>query len=257
MVAAGRKAKEARLALSDTPMAVPELAADGTTVASVPSALPTRTNRPSLGVQVLSVVWALIPVVTFGWGAPFTFTYAALRLRSRAIALCAGAYGAVAIVSLYLAGNNNDNSWQSNAGAAIAVTAGAVATAQALVMRKRLIAGKAEVDPAIGHATQQLRLRERAREIIAGNPTLAYELQIGRPDRHRRFDDGGLVDVNHVPLDYLVEVAGIDRPTAEMIAEVRDGIGGFTSVDDVSVTLGLHPHALDYAASRLIFIRHG
>jgi DNA uptake protein ComE-like DNA-binding protein len=63
-----------------------------------------------------------------------------------------------------------------------------------------------------------------------------------------------LVDVNHAPLEYLVQL-GVDRSTAEQIADVRDGIGGFTSVDDVSVTLGLHPHALDQAASRLIFIR--
>ena len=61
--------------------------------------------------------------------------------------------------------------------------------------------------------------------------------------------------MNHVPPAYLVQMAGIDAQTAERIAELRDGIGGFTSVDDLSVTLGLRPNALDSVASRLIFIR--
>jgi DNA uptake protein ComE-like DNA-binding protein len=203
-----------------------------------------RTGRPSRFARPLSVVWALIPILTFGWGAPFTFTYAALRLRSKALGLCAGAYGVAAVVSFYLAGNDNDNSWQSNVGVALALLAGGVATAQAFAIRGHLVAGRGEPganDSALGHATNQLRLREQARSIVATNPTLAHELQIGRPDRSRHFDDGGLVDVNHVPSAYLVQMAGIDAPTAERIAELRDGIGGFTSVDDLSVTLGLHP----------------
>jgi DNA uptake protein ComE-like DNA-binding protein len=225
------------------------------------SSLMKANRRPSRLTRWLSVVWAVIPVLTLGWGAPFTFTYAALRLRSKVLGLCAGAYGVAAVVSFYLAGNNNENSWQSNAGAAIAVVAGCVATAQAFVIRGRLVAGHGETvgtgenDSALGHATSQLRLREQARGIAAKDPTLAHELQIGRPDRSRRFDDGGLVDVNHVPPEYLVQMAGIDTQTAQRIAELRDGIGGFTSVDDLSVTLGLHPHALDPVASRLIFIR--
>jgi DNA uptake protein ComE-like DNA-binding protein len=220
-----------------------------------------RTRRPSRFSRGLSVVWALIPILTLGWGAPFTFTYAAVRLRSKALGLCAGAYGVAAVASFYLAGNDNDNSWQSNAGAAIAVVAGCVATAQAFAIRGRLVTGQGEKggtggnDSALGHATNQLRLREQARSIAAKNPTLAHELQIGRPDRSRRFDDGGLLDVNHVPPEYLVHMAGIDAQTAQRIAELRQEIGGFTSVDDLSVTLGLHPHALDPVASRLIFIR--
>ncbi len=235
-------------------MAVPDLPIPGMTPPSTDAVVLSSSGPTSKSVQLLSVVWALIPVVTFGWGAPFTFTYAAVRLRSQALGFCAGAYGLVAIATFYLAGNNNENSWQSNAGAAIAVVAGAVATAQAFAIRRRVVAGRGGTDSALAHATERLRLREQARHIVSVNPILADELQIGRPDRHRRFDDGGLVDVNHAPLEFLVQL-GVDRSTAEQIADVRDGIGGFTSVDDVSVTLGLHPHALDQAASRLIFIR--
>jgi DNA uptake protein ComE-like DNA-binding protein len=236
---------------SGMPWAAPVLVGDGT---GSPLVVPPPRRRSPFAL-VLSVVWALIPIATFGWGAPFTFTYAALRLRSRSLGVCAGAYTAVAVVSFYLAGNNNDNSWQANAGVAIAAIAGVIGTAQAFVIRERVVSGRGGNDTALGHAEERLRLRERARTIAAKNPSLAHELQIGRPDRSRRFDDGGLVDVNHVPMACLVQVAGIDQPTAEMIVEVRDGVGGFTSVDDVSVTLGLPPNALDYAAGRLIFIR--
>ena len=101
-----------------------------------------RSGRPSRVGRPLSVVWALIPALTFGWGAPFTFTYAALGLRSKALGLCAGAYGVATVVSFYLAGNDNENSWQSNAGVAIALLAGSVATAQAFAIRGHLVAGK-------------------------------------------------------------------------------------------------------------------
>lgn len=246
---------------SAIPMAVPDLLHPRTDPPASHHFAATQPRPTSLSVQVLSVVWALIPVLTFGWGAPFTYTYAAVRLRSKALGLCAGAYGLVAMVTFYFEGSSNDNSWQSNAGAAIALVAGAVATAQAFAIRERLIRPSRSLDKgrsddaAIAHATEVLRLRERARHIVSVNPALARELQIGRPDRNRGFDDGGLVDVNHVPLEYLVQVLGIERSTAEQIVDVRDGVGGFTSVDDVSVTLGLHPHALDEVAGRSIFCR--
>ena len=256
----GHDAEEGSPGLSAIPMAVPDLLHPRTAPTAPRHVAPTQPRATSLSVQVLSVIWALIPVLTFGWGAPFTFTYAAVRLRSKALGVCAGAYGLVAVVTFYFEGSSNDNSWQSNAGAAIALVAGAVATAQAFAIRERLIrpsrpTDKGRSDAALAHATEVLRLREQARHIVSVNPALARELQIGRPDRSRGFDDGGLVDVNHVPLEYLVHVLGIDRSTAEQIVDVRDGVGGFSSVDDVSVTLGLHPHALDEVASRSIFCR--
>jgi DNA uptake protein ComE-like DNA-binding protein len=130
-----------------------------------------------------------------------------------------------------------------------------VATGQAFAIRKRLLEPVRDEDTAIAHANEQLRLREKARKICTTNPSLAHELQIGRPDIPRRFDDGGLVDVNRVPLDCLAQLPGVDRSIAERITDVRDGIGGFSSIEDLSVTLGIHPHALDQAAGRMIFIR--
>jgi len=234
--------------------AVPELLIPEMSSLRLPVA-PSRTSRASLPSRALSVIWALIPIATLGVGAPFTFTFAAIRLRSRAIALCAGAYGAATIATLILLGIGSDTSWEGNVGFSVGVIAGAVATGQSFAIRKRLLNPEVEEGTVIAHATEQLRLREKARKIVFTNPSLAHELQIGRPDFQRRFDDGGLVDVNRVPLEYLVQLPGIDRSIAERITDVRDGIGGFSSIDDLSVTLGLHPHTLDQAAGRMIFIR--
>lgn len=245
--------KEVSGTQSGRPMAVPEFPAP-VMKPSLESVGPSRAGRASLPVRVLSVVWALIPIATLGIATPFTFTFAAIRLRSRAIGLCAGAYGAVSIASLILLGIGSDTSWEGNIGFSIGVVAGAIATGQSFAIRKRLLNPIGDEDVVIAQANEQLRLREKAREIVARDPTLAHELQIGRPDFHRRFDDGGLVDVNRVPLDYLVQLPGIDRSMAERIADVRDGIGGFSSIEDLSVTLGIHPRALDQAAGRMVFL---
>jgi len=62
-------------------------------------------------------------------------------------------------------------------------------------------------------AQERLARRAQARALLASDPALAGELVIGRPDRHRQYDDGGLVDVNNVPTavlawcSYLVDEA--------------------------------------------------
>ena len=37
----------------------------------------------------LSVLWALVPLLTLGWGTGFAFAYAAIRLRDGVLAACA------------------------------------------------------------------------------------------------------------------------------------------------------------------------
>jgi len=90
---------------------------------------------------------------------------------------------------------------------------------------------------------------------VTDHPQLAKELKIGRPDLHSDFDDGGLIDVNHVPEEYLTTLPGIDAVLAANIIEVRDSIGGFDSLDDMEVLLGLPPGRLDWARERTIFVR--
>ena len=48
---------------------------------------------------------------------------------------------------------------------------------------------------------------------------------------------------------------GIDTVLASTIIEVRDPIGGFDSLDDMEILLGLPPQRLDWARERAIFVR--
>ncbi|MFI2710029.1 hypothetical protein ACH495_07855 [Micromonospora sp. NPDC018662] len=48
-------------------------------------------------------------------------------------------------------------------------------------------------------ATARRQRREHARYLLHHYPSARGELRIGRPDRPRAYDDGGLVDVNSVP----------------------------------------------------------
>ena len=106
---------------------------------------------------------------------------------------------------------------------------------------------------AVSDAMKRMGTRENARRLVATNPGLAGELGIGGPDLPRAFDDGGLVDVNHVPASCLAALPGLDEPLARKIAQARDGVGGFTSAADLEVTLGLPPGSLDEARDLLLF----
>jgi len=55
-----------------------------------------------VGRILLSVLWALIPLATFGLLSPVTFGYAAYRLRSRALALTALVYTLAVVLSFIL-----------------------------------------------------------------------------------------------------------------------------------------------------------
>jgi DNA uptake protein ComE-like DNA-binding protein len=106
---------------------------------------------------------------------------------------------------------------------------------------------------AIHDAQARIKKRRAALKLAADNPELAAELGIGRPDLERSFDDGGLIDVNHVPVRVLAGLPGLSPDIADKVAAVRAEVGGFTSVSDLEVTLGLPPGTFADTADRLMF----
>jgi Helix-hairpin-helix motif len=236
------------------PMAVPELEVVDVPTPRPPRVVPAhraRSHRRSR--SALFTLWALVPALTLGWCTPFTFTYAAVRMRSTRLWWCAAAYAVVSSISFLLLSGANENSWQVNVGTTLVLLEMAVGTAHAFALRPKLMSDPTPQQIALADATARVRLREEARRLFVTNPVLADELRIGRPDLPRRFDDGGLVDVNHAPASALTEIPGISDELAERISSVRGGIGGFDSVDDLSVTLGLVPQSLERAAEFLVF----
>ncbi len=110
-------------------------------------------------------------------------------------------------------------------------------------------------DVARDDAAYALRRRDEARRLLVKDPELATQLGIGRPDLHRAYDDGGLIDVNHVPAALLAGLPGIDPALARRIATVRDEIDGFDSLDDLANLLELVPTDLEPWTTRLVFRR--
>ena len=110
-------------------------------------------------------------------------------------------------------------------------------------------------DPAIEQAYARFQRRHDARRIVADNLPLAAELRIGRPDLDRRYDDGGLVDVNQVPADVLVAYLDMAPEIAREVVRTRAIRNGFTSADDMLISVDcLNPARLEMIRDRMIFI---
>jgi hypothetical protein len=154
------------------------------------------------------MLWALIPMLSFGLLAFLPFAHAAVKLPNRRTWLLPATYAVVEVVVL---GPLGAASSTGDLGAALFTVAWSalilVATVHAFVLRRQVFFAPA-VQPAMAAALADRKLREQARAVVAGDPALARELRIGRPDLPRQFDDGGLIDVNHVPEQVLVDRLG-------------------------------------------------
>jgi DNA uptake protein ComE-like DNA-binding protein len=139
-------------------------------------------------------------------------------------------------------------------GVALLLGCSGVATAHAFAVRQEVAVERDDNDFHVAAAKERLRRRSEARKLAMANPELAHELGIGRPDLQNKFDDGGLVDLNHCPIAVIAGLPGIDVKTAERIVMTRSQLGGFTSVDELSVTLDLPPAQLDGIVDRLLFL---
>ncbi|WP_433791432.1 ComEA family DNA-binding protein [Actinoplanes sp. CA-252034] len=225
--------------------------------------------------------WYLVPLFTCGYGTPFMVLAAGVKLRSRLHTALGFGYLAV-IVTLVLARMiatpGNDSGDEDAAfgivSLALWITGTIHVSALQMRVRERFFRDAAArhrglalypppawqqgtgVDPALAAAQWRAARRQEARELQAGQPGMANELMIGRPDLPgRQYDDGGLVDVNHVPADWLARYLTIDRDLADRIVEARDRHNGFASAEELVVYCeGLTPAKLDLFRDRLVFV---
>ncbi len=223
------------------------------------SAVPLHSHTPGERWTAASVAWALVPAVTLGLGAAPCFLVAAIRLRQWRLGIAAFAYGCGYLLSLVLAGGDYpDASWQVNLGLFLVFAVVIGSTGHAFAIGRNVFPHRTQPQTpqtALAVARSRVRQRDDARQIALTDPILARDLAIGRPDLVRSFDDGGLVDINHVPADVLGQLEGVDHELALLIVDVRAAVRGFESRDDFEVTLGLDPHRLDRVADLLVFCR--
>jgi hypothetical protein len=211
-----------------------------------------RTGVPPKGIApFLSVLWALVPLLTLGWGTGFSFTYAGIRLRDRVLGGWAAAYFALGTTSFLLVSSSESQSdWLGTVGALLAISLIALGSAHAFSIRRYLVEPgtrrkhRAKIvsqqGQALSEATIELERRREALKILKADPELARQLRIGRPDLSRRYRDGGLVDANHASPTALARLPGISISLADKIVTTRETVGSFNNLNDVD-------HHGDYA----------
>ncbi|MGW4571867.1 hypothetical protein [Streptomyces tendae] len=222
----------------------------------------TFSERKHLTRTLLTSLWALIPVLTLGLGTLPLMIHATVRTKSPAQALATVPYGVAA--ALFVTFDPDVSAtYEAVFGAAMFFSI-LVGTGHAFAIRSRVWQ---HPDAPLLHPLQQRQrallaahrderaARETARGIAATDPQQALELGIGRVDlTDRPFPDGGLVDVNNVPAEALARHLTLSVERAAETVRTRVAVGGFASVEDLSVTMNLPPRHLDAVADRLVFL---
>jgi hypothetical protein len=232
---------------------------------------PDRLPRPSAGRDAATVGWALLPLLP-GLGAPIACAIAVGRRPSAATAVplvlyLAALVGFFAFLMPFPVGETPG--WASLLAFLSLFTSTVGASAHLFAIRryvwdpaeerpptppkqhrqrKPAVEGPDWVAPALDRAA---RLREDARRLAEGDPALAKRNGIGRPELPRQVDDGGLVDLNHAPVEVLRELPGYNESTARRVRERVERLGPFHSIDEVIVEIDIAPgfekHLREYA----------
>lgn len=210
--------------------------------------------------QVGSWLWAFLPLISCGILAWVPILHAALRIRRRFLAWSTAGYVAATVAVFVLLSLPESTSVAVDVATTLAVLglpALAVGgTVHALLLRSRVFFPSSRTGAQSAYEDAQAARQRRidACALAKRDPAMARDLRIGRPDLPRRFDDGGLVDVNHVPKQTLVDVLGLTAEDAERIVTTRNQIDRFSLPDELIVLAGLEPVTVDWIRDRLIFL---
>ncbi|MFC0864131.1 ComEA family DNA-binding protein [Sphaerimonospora cavernae] len=215
--------------------------------------------QPQGGPGVGSVLWALTPMLTCGFGSPFTMLFAAVKRRSAWLGLASAAYAMA--IALWIVIVDSYDSEDIPVGPGLLMFAGflgswAGATVHSFIIRRQVfgVPGASANDQAVAYAQHRRALREQARELAERDPSMARELRIGRPDLPRQYDDGGLVDVNHAPARVIADLPGMTPALAEQVVKVRETVDSFVSAEDLSAAASLPPNLTPELAEYTIYL---
>ena len=209
---------------------------------------PPGPTRRRLGVG--TILWALIPALSFGFLAPVPFAHAAVRLQQRRLWAVTAAY-AIGVVALFVFSASRKGSWGDLVFGTVLFALMIGGTIHAFVLRGRVFAAPS---PAVAAALAARTQREEAKAIATGDVALARELRIGHLELPREFDDGGLVDVNHVPARVLVDRLGLSPVQAGRVVQARERLGGFAGPEELIAGSGLPSVIVNAVRERLLFV---
>jgi hypothetical protein len=226
-------------------------------------------RRPRGGLVARQVLWASVPIWSIGFLSFVPFlAYAAGRRTRRDWAVFGGYVAATVVMIVALTAAGSDNAATAAVGGYIIALAGCAAVHAAILFRpSRYVPPGGAPAPApapslsprqrnraaVAQARDKIERRKSARHLVATNPALARDLMIGRPDLPRAYDDGGLVDVNHVPGAVLAQALGLAPGEVRDVLAARDRLGRFTSADEVCAYTQLSPERVDELRDLMIF----
>ncbi len=212
--------------------------------------------------------WASVPIWSIGFLSFVPFlAYAVIQRRKRDWAVFA-AYLAATVAMIILLGSARPGADAGVGGFIIALAGCAAVHAAVLFRPSRNVAPPGPSGPppapvelaprqrnraAVARAREAIERRKEARHLAATKPDLARELCIGRPDLPRQYDDGGLVDVNHVPAIVLAGNLGLAPDEVRDVLAARDKLGKFTSADELCAYTSLSPDRVDELRDLMIF----
>ncbi|GIF00293.1 hypothetical protein Ari01nite_77570 [Paractinoplanes rishiriensis] len=195
----------------------------------------------------------LFPFVVCSFGSWIYFVIAGVRRRDPRQFVVAFVYFAIFMVGVVVAFAidptslaSNDFSTAEDVGFGILFALPVVSAFHGVLLASR-----------VNDQERTWTLREQARQFVAFAPDQARQIGIGRPDVLRSFDDGGLIDLNHVSSDGLARASGLPVAQAYGIVANRNQHGPFQRPEDL-VARGLaDPRTVHRLAPRLICIPPG
>ncbi len=214
--------------------------------------------------------WASVPVWSLGLLSCVPFLRRAFGTRRPRDWFITLGYLAATIVEIVLVALPDAPATASGAAKALGVSGGGLAIllmgvggvhAWVAYWRPREFAAAAITSPrdanrvVIAAATDAEKRRAESRHIAETNPVLARDLRIGRPDLPRAYDDGGLIDVNHVSVAVLSQALGWSGAEAGKVVEAREQAGGFQSAAELTAYTEIDPRRVDGVADLLVFCR--
>ena len=190
--------------------------------------------------------YVIITIFTAGFLACVPFFHAASVLKRRSLRKLGALYAGGALLGFTLINIAPEDATDaptgplSDIGAVIMIVVLVAGLIQQRGLRREVYMRPPVVpDDAVAMVEEARRKRQEARELATRDGQMARDLRIGRPDLPRRYDDGGLVDLNTAPADVIAWVCQIPAPSARAIVDARTQLGRFTSFDEAAVYASL------------------
>lgn len=207
------------------------------------------------GPSTVPTGWMWLTLIPMGFGA-WVPLVAGLRARHRWWTIFGAVVSAAWFGGFVLAGAFAEDNPVSDVGAGLIFLTwlSAVVFTFAYRDRYRIRVSALQASEASATTLDVRRLhREDARRQALADPVAAIQRGVGRPDLPGAAH-GHLIDVNHAPVAILRTLPGIDAETAERIVATRDGVGLFSSIEDLAFVLDLPAGAVDRLRSLTIVL---